>query len=184
MTDDLPLAERIERLESLHEIGQLVHRYALAADSRDLPSILSMFVDDVDCGSFGTGRESLRDFYEIAHRHFYRTIHQVVGHTIEMSDPDHATGKGVMRAEHEVGERWIVVLMCLFDTYERRQGRWYFVRRKPEQWYASDIMERPTGPNFDAWQEGPQPRLPHLFSTWADFWEGHDEAVARLTRFP
>ena len=27
-------------------------------------------------------------------------------------------------------------------------------------------------------------RLPHLQGTWGVFWAGHDEDVARLTRFP
>jgi ketosteroid isomerase-like protein len=184
---DGSLLARVERLESLHDIGQLAHRYAQAADSRDLEGILRMFVEDVDCGRFGTGREALRASYEIVHRRFYRTIHQVVGHTIDLADADHATGRVVMRAEHEVGARWIVVLMCLFDTYERRDGAWYFVRRKPETWYAADITERPHGPDWTVagWGEGGRgPRLPHLFSTWGAFWEGHDELVRELTRHP
>jgi ketosteroid isomerase-like protein len=184
---DGSLLGRIERLESLHEIGQLASRYAQAADARDLGAILGMFVDDVDCGRFGTGREALRASYEILHRRFYRTIHQVVGHTIDLVDADHATGRVVMRAEHEVRDRWVVVLMCLFDTYERRDGAWYFVRRKPETWYASDIDERPAGPDWTApgWGEnGRRPRLPHLFSTWDAFWRGHDDVVRQLTRHP
>jgi hypothetical protein len=183
MTEDT-LMERVDRLESLHAIGQLAHRYALAADSRDLEGILTMFVDDVNCGRFGTGREALRASYEILHRQFYRTIHQVVGHTFALGDPDHAEGKTVMRAEHEVGDRWIVVLMCLFDSYERRDGTWFFVRRKPEQWYASDILERPAGPTFDSWHPEGAPRLPHLFTTWDDFWRDHLDIASTLTRYP
>jgi hypothetical protein len=184
MGADETLAVRMDRLESAYEVGKLVQRYAMAADSRDVGSIVDMFVDDVDCGRFGTGREALRAFYEVAHRQFYRTIHQVVGHVADLDDPDHATGKTVMRAEHEVGERWIVVLMCLFDTYERRDGRWYFVRRRPEQWYASDVAERPSGPDWNRWPAGWEARLPQSFETWARFWEGHEEEVARLTDYP
>jgi hypothetical protein len=187
------LLARVERLESLHAIGQLADRYASAADSRDLEGILGMFVEDVDCGRFGTGREALRASYEIVHRQFYRTIHQVAGHVIDLDgddpggDPDRATGRVVMRAEHEVGDRWVVVLMCLFDTYERRDGSWYFVRRKPETWYSADLTEQPRGPGWSAegWGDaGRPPRLPHLFSTWGAFWDGHDETVRRLTQHP
>jgi ketosteroid isomerase-like protein len=184
---DASLLARIERLEGLHEIGQLAHGYAQAADARDLDGILGMFVEDVDCGRFGTGRDALRASYQIVHRQFYRTIHQVVGHTIDLVDADHATGRVVMRAEHEVGERWVVVLMCLFDSYERRDGAWYFVRRKPETWYAADITERPHGPDWTAegWGDnGRRPRLPHLFSTWEAFWQGHDDLVRQLTPHP
>ena len=79
-----------------------------------------------------------------------------------------------------------VALMTLFDTYERRDGVWFYVRRKPEQWYASDILDRPEGPNFGDGM-GPadrHPRLPHMQDTWAMFWAGHDDDVARLTRYP
>lgn len=179
---DESLAARIDRLESLHEITQLGARYASAADARDLEGILAMFVEDVDCGRFGVGREALRASYNVIHREFYRTIHQVVGHVIDLLDPDHATGRVVMRAEHEMGERWVVVCMTLFDTYERRHGRWYFVRREPETWYSADVLERPAGPDWGG-SGGRRPRLPHLFPTWAQFWKG-DESVASLTNHP
>jgi SnoaL-like domain len=179
---DASLAERIDRLESLHEITQLGARYASAADARDLDGILQMFIEDVDCGRWGTGREALKGTYQVIHRQFYRTIHQVTGHVIDMVDADHATGRVVMRAEHEMGDRWVVVCMTLFDTYERRDGRWYFVRRKPETWYSADVLERPAGPD---WGGAPdrRPRLPHVFPTWEAFWDG-DEHVPELTKYP
>jgi hypothetical protein len=181
MTDE-SLTTRIERLESLHAITQLGARYASAADARDLEGILGMFIEDVDCGRFGTGREALRATYNIIHRQFYRTIHQVAGHVIDLIDADHATGRVVMRAEHEMGERWVVVCMTLFDTYERRDGTWYFVRRKPETWYSADVLERPAGPNWGG-DAGRGPRLPQLFPTWAEFWDG-DANVGGLTSYP
>jgi len=179
---DASLAERIDRLESLHEITQLGARYASAADARDLDGILHMFIEDVDCGRWGTGREALRATYQVIHRQFYRTIHQVTGHVIDMVDADHATGRVVMRAEHEMGDRWVVVCMTLFDTYERRDGRWYFVRRRPETWYSADVLERPAGPDWGGSPER-RPRLPQLFPTWEAFWKS-DEHVSELTKYP
>jgi hypothetical protein len=180
---DQALLERVERMESLYAIDKLADRYAIAADSRDLEGILDMFIPDVDCGRFGKGRDALRDSYNIIHRGFYRTIHQVVGHTVDLIDADHATGKTVMRAEHEMGDRWVVVCMVLFDTYERRDGTWYYVRRKPERWYSADILERPSGPDWGETGDR-KVRLPHLFPTWEKFWDGDDENVARLTANP
>jgi hypothetical protein len=189
MADELhdpSLPQRIARLEALYEIERLSHRYTWCADTRDLESLLELFVPDVDCGRFGVGRDALRDSYNIVHRQFYRTVHQVTGVLIDLVDDDHATGKIQMRAEHEVGERWVVALMTMMDTYERRDGRWYFVRRKPERWYSSEILDRPSGPDFTepmGAAERPS-RLPHLQETWATFWAGHEEDVARLTRHP
>lgn len=179
------LEGRLIAVENVQAIERLAHRYAFAADARDLEGILDMFVDDVDCGRLGVGREALRASYEIVHRGFYRTVHQVVGHTIEFDGPDQATGKVMMRAEHEVGDRWVVAMLCMFDTYARRDGDWYFVRRRPESWYSTEFDERPVGPRFmpEGW-EGRPPRLPQLFETWATFWEGRDDRVNELTRYP
>ena len=46
--------------------------------------------------------------------------HQIVGHAIDFTDADHATGKVYCRAEHEYGVKWIVQAICYFDAYERR----------------------------------------------------------------
>lgn len=179
------LAERLDTIESRLAIERLANRYAFAADARDLDNLLLMFIDDVDCGRFGKGREALRSSYDIVHRQFYRTVHQVVGHTVDFDDKNHARGKVMMRAEHEVGERWIVSMLCMFDDYERREGEWYFVRRKPESWYTTDFERQPVGPSWQApdWS-GRAPRLPQLFSTWAAFWDDHHDRVAQLTLFP
>jgi len=190
MTDHLDdrvqrLEERLDRVESVQAIERLAHRYALAADSRDLDGLVGLFVDDVDCGPLGTGRDALRESYEVIHRQFYRTVHHVTGHTITFESPDRATGTVTMRAEHEVGERWVVAALCLFDTYERRDGEWYFVRRKPESWYSVNEGDTPAGPAWTAegWGGRP-PRLPGRFPTWASFWARRPDLEAELTRHP
>ena len=184
--DPAPLSSRLERLESIQAIQQLANRYTIAADSRNLDALVGLFVDDVDCGRYGTGRDALRASYNVIHRRFYRTIHMVGSHTIDLLDADHATGEVVMRAEHEVGDRWVIVAMCLFDSYERRDGEWFFVRRKPETWYSTEVLERPHGPDWTNGFEGggDQPRLPHLFPTWQAFWADEGDDVAMLTDYP
>ena len=179
------LEARLERVESVLAVERLAHRYALYADARDLEQLLLLFVDDVDCGRFGVGRDALRASYQVVHRRFYRTVHQVVGRTIDFHDDDHADGTVMMRAEHEVGDRWIVAMLCMFDQYERREGEWFFVRRKPESWYSTDFDVAPSGPTWlaDGW-DGPPPRLPQRFPSWAEFWAGHDDQVAELTHQP
>jgi len=187
MQDLESLARRIERIESELAIGQLPSRYALAVDSRDLDAWIGLFVDDVDCGKFGRGREALRRFIDPAVRTFYRSHHQICGHVIDFVDDDHATGKVYCRAEHEAEGQWIVMIICYFDDYVRRAGHWYFQRRREKHWYSSDILDRPRGPNFqrwDLWKER-KPELPHAFPSWQAFWHGTDpEALAKLTSEP
>ena len=64
---------------------------------------------------------------------------------------------------------------------------WYFARRDEQHWYSSDIVERPTGPNFQRWpgKESEQPRLPGRFPTWGEFWAKSDpNDIAVLTTEP
>ena len=52
------LEERVDRLESLAAIRQLPSRYALALDSRDMESLVQLFVPDVRVGSDTSGRDT------------------------------------------------------------------------------------------------------------------------------
>lgn len=183
------LERRIERLESIQAIQELACRYAQAVDARDLDTWLALFIDDVDCGRRGKGREALRGFIEPAVKEFYRSVHHVTGHVIDFQDADNATGRCYGRAEHEVGDQWIVQACCYFDTYQRREGRWYFVKRDEDFFYTADVLERPQDPNFRRWP-GPDPRhQPGMMltrhRTWADFWKDVDPAqLDRITRSP
>jgi hypothetical protein len=119
---DVTLLERIDRIESHLAIQQLPPRYALAVDARDLDAWVNLFIEDVDCGRHGKGRDALKRWIDPQLRGFYRSHHQICGHIIDFIDAEHATGKVYCRAEHEDRGKWIVMLICYFDTYERRQA--------------------------------------------------------------
>ena len=181
------LLRRIDRVEAQLAIQQLPIRYAIAVDSRDLDAWVGLFVEDVHCGNRGRGRDVLKSIIEPNVRTFYRSIHQVCGHQVDFVDDDHATGKVYCRAEHEWRDRWVVMAICYFDDYERRDGRWYFVRRREKHWYSSDVLERPGQPKFQNWEAWPDatPDLPHAFPTWSAFWQHGDPAIpAQLSSTP
>jgi SnoaL-like domain len=184
-TADL-LEQRIERIDAILAIQQLAARYALAVDTRDVDGWLALFVHDVDCGRRGKGREALRTFIDPALRTFYRSMHFIAGHVIDYAGGEHATGTVHCRAEHEVGDRWIVMAIIYSDTYARRDGEWYFVKRSEQSWYASDQLERPQDADFRGWAGLDQPmNLPGSFPAWASFWDRSDPAeIARLTKWP
>ncbi|WP_336971857.1 nuclear transport factor 2 family protein [Sphingobium aromaticiconvertens] len=179
------LEARIDRLESLAAIQQLPICYALAVDGRDLDAWVKLFVPDVHCGRRGTGRDVLRSIIEPAVRTFYRSIHQICGHKVEFDDADHARGVVYCRAEHEDDGKWVVMAIAYFDSYARRNGEWFFVRRREKHWYAADWEERPTAP-FTGWaaHEVP-PDLPQDFESWNPFWVDEDKDwLTRLTTQP
>jgi len=169
-----PLESRLRAVESRLAIGQLPIRYAMAVDARDVDAWVRLFVPDVRVGRHASGRDALRAYIDPLLRTFRRSIHQIVGHRIDLDpdDPDRATGATYCRAEHEVGERWIVMAICYFDDYRCVDGNWLFERRRERHWYAADVNERPQSVGFDSWHDGGDPPgLPDGFPTWDSFWQ-------------
>jgi len=170
------LAERLQRVEDALEIQQLAIRYAMAVDERNIDAWLELFVPDVRVGRGLIGREALRDFIVPQVKLFYRSIHQIVGHRLELISGERATGAVYCRAEHEVGDRWIVIAIRYDDEYRKVDGRWYFARRNDKHWYETDLVERPQDIAFSGWPSAPsRPRVPDS-ATWATFWDGVDVA--------
>ena len=175
-----------ERIEAHLAIQQLPIRYALAVDARDIDAWVNCFRPDVDMGRHGQGREVLRRYIEPMVRRFYRSVHLICGHRIELDsqNPDRATGAVYCRAEHEVVGEWIVMAICYFDEYARVDGEWFFSRRKERHWYAADVTRTPQSAGFAGWTGSAQPALPGEFGSWAKFWGDAPEAVAPLTTAP
>lgn len=184
MTGSIDLAGRVARLEAQQEITQLPIRYALAVDQRDIDTWVSLFVPDLDMGRHGSGREVLKDWITPQVATFYRSVHLVCGHRVELGPvgpdgvADTATGAVYCRAEHEIGDRWVVMAIRYDDVYRRVDGTWLFERRKESHWYKADVTERPPEVDFDSWHNEDQPAaLPQRESSWAAFWAGRDLAA-------
>jgi len=172
-SDDLAvLSRRIDRLESLEQIRQLPARYALALDMRDLDALAGLFPEDVEVGK-SRGREALRAWFDRTLRvQFTGTSHHVGNHIIEFEDADHARGVVYSKNEHETGAEWVIMQMMYVDDYERRNGRWFFRRRAPLYWYATDLNKPPLGPAKMRWP-GVAPYeggFHQLFPSWNAFW--------------
>jgi hypothetical protein len=162
----------IDRLIAHAEIRQLVARYALAVDSRDLDSLVGLFVEDVRVGRDRAGRAALREFFDRSLREVGVTILNVGTHVIELDDADHARGVVYCRGEVEVGEKWVVQAIQYRDAYERRDGTWYITRREHLLWYGADVLERPLGLPPANWPEHHTGKgeLPELWPSWGAFW--------------
>jgi hypothetical protein len=166
-------ARRLERLESLDEIRQLVARYALALDMRDLDALCGLFPEDVRVGRDRRGRDALKAWFdETLRSQFTGTAHVTGNHVIELRDADHAQGVVYSRNEHETGDEWIWMTMIYVDDYERIAGRWYFRRRLPLYWYAADPRRPPVGEHKMRWPgREPYPGGYHdYWPSWREFW--------------
>jgi hypothetical protein len=167
------LTARIDRLESLDEIRQLAAKYSLSLDMRDLDAHVNLFAEDIRVSREAVGRQHLKRWLDDTLRlQFTGTSHHIGNHVIEFDDPDHAHGVVYSKNEHETGDEWVIMQMLYWDNYERINGRWYFRRRLPCYWYATDLNSPPIGDNKMRWPD----REPYdgsyheLWPSWKEFW--------------
>ncbi len=169
--------DAIQALVARDGIRQLAERYAIAVDGKDLDGIVTLFVDDVDNGRYGTGSDGVKRFYDQSLRKFHCSMHLVGNHVIDFDDDDHAHGVVYCRAQHHVlePEHWFDMALAYFDTYERVDDAWRFRRRRVRSWYRQEIghpergSERVTATPMES---GPQrgASMPHAFPTFDAFW--------------
>lgn len=169
----MTLEQRIDRLESLDAIRQLPAKYALTLDMRDIDAMVTLFPEDVRVGKEQSGRRALRAYMDATLRApFTGTSHHIGGHIIEFDDPDHAHGVVYSKNEHETGAEWVIMQMMYVDDYVRADGRWYFARRLPLYWYATDLNRPPVGELKMRWPgtEWVEGNFHKLFPSFAEYW--------------
>ena len=175
MTD---IEARLDRLESLDAIRQLPAKYALTLDMRDIDMMVTLFPESVSVGKAGTGRKALRAYMDRTLRSpFTGTSHHIGGHIIEFDGPDHAQGIVYSKNEHETPvengkDEWVIMQMMYYDNYVREGGQWYFERRLPLYWYATDLNAPPTGENKMRWpgQDQAEGNFHKLFPSCEEYW--------------
>ena len=190
------LADRLAKVEAQLAIQQLGVRYARAIDARDIEGLSELYSPTCDYTRFGfsdqTGPEGVRAMFDSDGilTQFYRSMHQVCGHVIELDDADNAHGTVYCRVEHEDGDDWIIQLMVYFDRYRRVDGVWLFEERQMAYFHTGDPRQTPQEVGFNNWPgwENSEvmvaPALPHIWPTWGPFWERHAAFVARRTGRP
>jgi hypothetical protein len=167
--------ERLDRMESLAQIQQLPVRYALALDSRDMDSLVELFVPDVRVGRDQRGRAALKQWFDSTMRPMRTSIHLVANHIVDFDDADHARGVVYCHDELEWPDRgeWEQGKLQYWDSYVRVDGEWCFARRRFLRWYIVDALRRPevgAGVN-DGTDALTTSMLPDAFPTWAPFWD-------------
>ncbi len=162
----------LERLIAHDEIRQLVSRYAVAVDARDLDTLVSLFVPQVRVGRSRQGHAALREDFERSLGAVGVTILQVGTQVVDLVDADHATGTVYCSGQVEDGDRWIHQSIVYHDTYTRHEGRWCFVRRVHELFHGVAAPTHPRRQHAANWPEHADGvgTAPESFGTWAAFW--------------
>ena len=162
----------LDRLMAIESIRQLASRYAVSMDARDLDALVSLYVDDVRVGRDRFGRDALRNDFDRQLRTVGITILFVGNHVIDFVDANHARGIVYCKAEIQDTKRWIQQAIRYNDDYERRDGDWYFVRRRHLLFYGTELGQSPLGLEPADWPANHTGRgtLPESLSTWRAFW--------------
>ena len=108
---------------------------------------------------------------------FVGTSHHIGGHLIEFDGAHRAHGIVYSKNEHETPvadgpSEWVIMQMMYADDYEQQDGRWFYRRRLPLYWYASDLNKPPVGENKMRWPgtEWSEGNFHKLFPSFAEFW--------------
>jgi hypothetical protein len=81
------LEHRLDRLESLDEIRQLVAKYSLSLDMRDLDAHVNLFAHDIRISRDKTGRAHMKAWLDDTLRlQFTGTSHHTGNHIIEFDE--------------------------------------------------------------------------------------------------
>jgi hypothetical protein len=177
------IEERFDRLESTEAIRQLVAKYCLALDMRDLDALCGLFPEDVRVSRSESGRRALKIWFDQTLREqFTGTAHVTGNHIIEFDDAHHARGLVYSRNEHETGDEWVIMTMMYWDRYERVGGVWSFRRRLPLYWYATDLNKPPIGENKMRWpdREAYSGGYSEFWPSWEAFWSREFDADSEV----
>lgn len=167
----------LERLLAITDIQQLAYRYAVYLDARELDKLVALYLPDVRVTRELSGHAALRADFDRSLRAVGATFLHVGNHVIDFVDDTHATGIVYCRGEIQDGgpesSRWIIHAIQYHDSYERRDGRWLFARRKHLLVYGAELGVNPLTLAPAEWPKRQTGRgsVPWSLASWKQFWE-------------
>ena len=154
------------------DLQQLVWRYALSIDSRDIDLLASLFSKNTVINGV-KGDAGVRAFWLEAWKGFRRSYHAITNHVIEVTSATEASGTVYCHAIHESHEgEWEDLYFAYFDRYVREGDQWYFRSRRISFWFR-EVNGKKVFPESGS--------LPERWPTWSTFWENVDQDNAGNT---
>ena len=161
MTTVPTLEARLRRLEDRFEIDELIARYCLVMDNRDVEAIGALFTPDVHVWSAdgvmnSRGRDAaiamFRGRFEVLGPSNHFTHDRIV--EFDATDPDLASGLVLSHAEMQRKGQPMLAAIRYQDVYRRHEGRWRFGERG-----LSFMYYVPTAEYLDAFGAGLDRRM-------------------------
>lgn len=155
------IESRLRRLEDRHEIAELIARYCLVMDNREVEAIATLFTHDVHVwsadGVMGArGREAAVQMFLGRFAVLGPSNHFTHDRIVEFdaSDPDHARGMVLSHAEMQRKGQPMLAAIRYQDVYRREEGAWRFAERG-----LSFMYYVPTAEYLDAFGAGLDRRM-------------------------
>lgn len=148
MTDDNVLASRVRALEDRFALQDLVHRYGVKIDERDLAAVGEMFADEalfIHPGGTAVGGAAIVAAYAGRLQMYTTTYHYAHTQGIEFTGPNSANGLVTGHAELSIEGRSHLVALRYYDKYVRISRGWVFLERKQQFTYVLPFDELATG---------------------------------------
>lgn len=145
------LEERIRALEDRAELRELVARYGVAVDDRDIDALSALFTPDaifrsVDGVMSALGREAVMQQFRGRFAALKATNHIAHDQILELGPgPDDATGLVSSHAEVCRNGRVLIAALRYRDRYRRHEGRWRFAERALSFLYYLPVEEYAEG---------------------------------------
>lgn len=137
MPPELTLEDRVRRLEDRVAIDELIARYCLVMDNREVEAIAGLFTPDVHfCSADGVmdarGRQAAVEMFRGRFSVLGPSNHFTHDRIVEFDpgDPDRASGLVLSHAEMQRKGEPMLAAMRYEDAYRRHEGRWCFQARR------------------------------------------------------
>jgi len=130
------LEQRIRRLEDRVEIGELIARYGLVMDNRDMPGMPALFTEDVIIRSLDgvmniQGRAAAVELFRTRFTVLGPSNHVSHDRLIAFDDVDPNRATGVVLSHAEMNRKGCAMLAAIryHDRYLRDESQWRFAER-------------------------------------------------------
>jgi len=144
----MTLEERITRLEDRLAIREMVSRYNIAIDNRDLHTVGALFTENAFFGSAdgamgATGPQAIVDQFKSRFSVLGATNHFTHDQLITFESAERASGTVASHAEVWRNEQAMITALRYADVYEKQGGVWRFAQRKLSFMYYLSLADYP-----------------------------------------
>jgi ketosteroid isomerase-like protein len=130
------LEARLRRLEDRIEINDLIARYGLVMDNRDMSGMPDLFTGDVvisssDGGMNAIGRDAAVEMYRRRIKGLGPSNHFTHDRIVTFDEATSDVATGIVLSHSEMNLRGAAMLAAIryADVYRREEGRWRFAAR-------------------------------------------------------